>query len=157
MRVGRSKKGWVGLGDLRLDRLGLSSARTSELVLTRAWREAAGEAIARRAPAERIRRGVLELRVPDGNWAEALIELLPRLAARLATSHPELGVVRFRLLRQGRYEPSRPERLPEAEEPFAPTHEDSAASNEAEGDGAAPIAERLQRAMERYLARSQKP
>lgn len=112
MRDRRSKRGWVGLGELPAAKLGLGSRRTRELVLGRAWREAAGEAIARRAPAERITRGVLVVRVPDGNWADTLIDLLPRLAARLAALHPELGVSRFRLLREGSAESSSSTPLP---------------------------------------------
>ena len=53
--------------------------------------------MARRASAGRIQRGVVEIHVHDGHWADALAGMLPQLAARLAALFPELHVRKYRL------------------------------------------------------------
>lgn len=101
MPMGRRVRGFERAGSLPPGQLGLPAGRARELVLQRAWRRVAGEAIARRAIALHIRRGVLEIAVADAHWAATLTELIPRLAGRLAASFPELGVRKFRLRREG--------------------------------------------------------
>lgn len=76
--------------------LGLPSRRAKELRLVHAWGRAAGEPIVRRTEI-RVRRGVLEIDVTDRTWSETLIELAPRLAARLAGQCPGLGLRRYRI------------------------------------------------------------
>jgi hypothetical protein len=66
-------------------------------MLAEAWRRVAGTALARRAVAERVRRGVLELTVADPGWADAVVALIPQLAGRLSRRYPDLGIRRFRV------------------------------------------------------------
>jgi hypothetical protein len=82
--------------------LKLPAPRVRELALIRAWRDVAGESIARRA-AVTLSRGVLEIAVADERWHRTLHELLPGIAARLAARHPALGVrsLRVRLAAAG--------------------------------------------------------
>jgi hypothetical protein len=82
--------------------MGLPLDRARHLLLTRAWRDVAGELIAQRAPALGVRRGVLEILVPDGSWGRVLREMVPRLACRLAAQHAELRVTRYRLVPDGK-------------------------------------------------------
>jgi hypothetical protein len=49
----------------------------------------------------RVRRGVLEIEAEDLRWAETMQEMMPRRARRLAESHPELGIRKWRLLHEG--------------------------------------------------------
>ena len=54
-------------------------------------------ALSRRVRPLGIKRGVLELEVVDERWVEPLLELIPRLAGRLAARHPQLGVRRLKI------------------------------------------------------------
>ncbi len=81
--------------------MGLPLEQARRLLLARAWRDVAGEIVARRAPALGVRRGVLEILVPDGSWGRVLPEIIPRLAGRLAAQHAELRVTRYRLVLEG--------------------------------------------------------
>jgi len=91
-------RGFEPLGSAGARALGLSATRTRDLELQAAWRHVAGAAIARRAPAVALRRGVLELTIAEPAWRRAIEHLLPELGARLSRDHPSLGVTRFRLL-----------------------------------------------------------
>jgi hypothetical protein len=167
MRVNRRHRGFVQAGNLRPEELGVPAARAKELVLMRAWTAVAGEGIARRAPARRIHRGVLEIEVPDEAWARELAGLVPRLAGRLSGRFPALGVKRFRLLvaGEGRKPEARavPELPPEELEAAAPGEEtreadtvgESAPSDE-EPSETGQVLDRLEELMESYLDASQK-
>jgi hypothetical protein len=99
-RVRRKNRGFAPAGALPPEQIGLSAKRSRELRLGLAWRRVAGEAVTRRACVRAVVRGTLivDLLDADRSWAETIIELLPRLAGRLALSHPDLGVRRCRLV-----------------------------------------------------------
>ena len=71
--------------------------RARDLELQAAWRQVAGPALARRAQAIALRRGVLTLLVEGPAWRRVVENLLPELGARFARHHPGLGVTRFQL------------------------------------------------------------
>jgi predicted nucleic acid-binding Zn ribbon protein len=138
-------------GFRRLDRgslaaEGMPRKRVRELLLAEAWRRVAGDALSRRAEAEAVRRGVLEIRVTDPRWIDPLTEMIPRLAARLAQRYPELAVKRFRLRVEG--EESGPQPLPSVPpvEPEAPRATVAPAEP-------APPGDRLETVASRYLAK----
>lgn len=150
MSVRRFRSGFRLVGRLRPDQMGLPAARGRELLLAHAWARVAGQALARRAVAHRIVRGVLEIEVADERWVETLVQLIPRLAGRLSSSYPQLGVRRFRLLRGSTKPRGRPQPLVQADEP------DAVASSPAGPDGpetavGADEAPSAARVMERYL------
>ncbi len=97
----RRNRGFERAGSFEPEELGLPDRRNRELRLALAWAAVAGEEISRCAPAVRIRRGVLEVEAEDSRWAEIMWQTMPRLAGRLAKSHPELGVRKWRLLHDG--------------------------------------------------------
>jgi len=137
----------------------------------------AGEAIARRAPARGIRRGVLEVEVPDERWASTLRDLIPRLAGRLSAAFPDLGVKKLRLLLPGVTGKPKASAIPAMEAADAdeeiPTFADSeppreaggppgeSGSDENERTTPAEVEARLKNLAERYLerasSRDQKP
>lgn len=94
----RRARGFERLGSAGARAIGMSAARARELELAAAWRHVAGAALARRAEAVALRRGVLEIAVAGPVWRRALERLLPELGARLARDYPALGVTRFRLV-----------------------------------------------------------
>jgi hypothetical protein len=104
MRSTRRSHGFEPLGASGAHGLGLSAARARSLELQAAWRHVAGAALAERAVALLVRRGVLELAVADPAWRRAVEHLLPELGARLAREHPDLGVTRFRFVDSARAE-----------------------------------------------------
>ena len=71
--------------------------RAKDLELQAAWRHVAGPAIAHRAKALALRRGVLELSIAGTAWRKVIEDMLPELGARFRRHHPGLGVARFRL------------------------------------------------------------
>jgi hypothetical protein len=93
----RRSRGFEPLGSPGVRSLGLSAARAKDLELQAAWRHVAGPAIARRARAVAVRRGVLVLSVAEPAWRKVVVELLPELGARFARHHPGLGIARFEL------------------------------------------------------------
>ena len=97
MTVLRRSRGFEPLGSAGVRSLGLSAARAKDLELQAAWRHVAGPAIARRAKAVALRRGVLTLSISEPAWRKVLEGLLPELGARFARHHPALGVTRFQL------------------------------------------------------------
>ena len=103
-------------GRLPASQLGLPLRLAKDLLLDTAWRQVAGETIARRA-AVRVRRGVLEIRATDPHWASMISELMPRIAGRLARAYPELGIRKVRVQHAGQTEPPR---LVPIEEPTEP-------------------------------------
>jgi len=107
MAQGRRRRGFEHVGRLPAGQLGLPPRLAKELLLATAWRQVAGETIARRAAAVRVKRGVLEIRVPDEHWAAMISELIPRIAGRMAAAYPELGVRKFRMQREGSVTPAR--------------------------------------------------
>jgi hypothetical protein len=151
MRIGRRHRGFERAGRVPARELGLPRAQAAQLVLAAEWRRVAGAAIAQRASAIAIRRGVLEIELHDERWRETLTSLLPNLASRLATRCPDLGVRKF-LLRAGDSRPeTRPSPVPEIEEPAervcaTPVPIETGSTGEVSS-------ERLAAAMERYLAR----
>jgi hypothetical protein len=98
MNRDRRARGFERLGSGGAHALGVSAARAKDLELQVAWRQVAGPAIVRHAPAISLRRGVLELAITDPTWRPAIERLLPELGARLAREHPAVGVTRFRLI-----------------------------------------------------------
>ena len=94
------KKGFVSLGKLPTERLGLSPRRSDELRLLQAWSRAAGSRLAAGATPLGIRHGVLELRMTadDDAWCRTLFDVIPGLAASIAAAHPGFGVEAVRLL-----------------------------------------------------------
>jgi len=48
-----------------------------------------------------VRRGVLEIEIPDPAWARELVPLLPRIAARIARELPDRGVRKIRCIVAG--------------------------------------------------------
>src|SRR5260221_12372821 len=98
MSGARRSRGFEPLGASGARAVGPSATRTKDLELQAAWRHVAGPAIARRASAVAVRRGVLELQVASRAWRRAIEHLLPELGARLSRHHPGLGVTRFRLV-----------------------------------------------------------
>lgn len=97
----RGRSGFERLGRLDVDNLGLPARQARDLLLEHTWQRVAGEAVARRARAVRVQRGVLEIEVTESAWAKNLKPLLPRLIGRLARVAPELGVKKFRLRLEG--------------------------------------------------------
>ena len=93
----RRSRGFEPLGAAGARALGLSVARARDLELQAAWRQVAGPAMARRAQATALRRGVLTLLVEGPSWRRVVENLLPELGARFARHHPGLGVTRFQL------------------------------------------------------------
>lgn len=93
----RRSRGFEPLGATGVRALGLSATRAKELELQAAWRQVAGPAMARRAKALGLRRGVLELSIAGPAWRRVLENMLPELGARFTRHHPALGVTRFRL------------------------------------------------------------
>lgn len=89
--------GFRAIGAVDASSIGLPPAKTRQLLLEHAWMRVAGEALARRAHAVAIRRGVLEIAVEDARWGAEIRTLLPRLAGALARRFPDLGVKRFRI------------------------------------------------------------
>jgi hypothetical protein len=155
LRPPRHNRGFERAGRLAPAELGLDLPRARELLLSHAWRSIAGELLAQRARPVKLQRGVLELRVEDSRWVESLVGLAPRLVGRLAGSYPELGVRRFRLCR-----PDGPPDRPQAVSPQRPAREPRPDPLPTRPPAAAPRTEpgeRLERLMERYLARAQRP
>ena len=153
----RKPTGFLRAGQINPSQLDLPPGRARALLLEHAWRQAAGEVVARQAPAIRITRGILEVRVPDERWAETLTALLPRLAGRLAAAHPELGVRKFRLVREdGPASPSRalpaiePDDIPRTRSP--PVEPSSPPSSDPASPPPSDTEERLRQLMESYVA-----
>jgi hypothetical protein len=149
----RHRRGFERAGALPRGELGLPAGRTRELQLALAWREIAGEAVARRAPALRVRRGVLEVEVREEAWRRTMLDVLPALAGRLAARHPDLRITRYRMIsgQAGGAEPAQPvPSLPDRREP-EPANSAGAAPP---GDGGvrAPALD-IREVMARYLAR----
>jgi len=94
------QRGFVSLGKLPTERLGLSLRRSDELRLLQAWVQAAGSRLAAKATPLGIRRGVLELRMTadDDAWRRTLFEVVPGLAVSIAAAHPGLGIEAVRLV-----------------------------------------------------------
>jgi len=157
MRSRRNERGFRKAGDLRADRLEMPAARARELRLATAWQAVAGEAIARRAPARGIRRGVLEVEVPDERWASTLRELIPRLAGRLSGAYPDLGVKKLRLILPG--VAGKPRAVAVSPVDDGATSEETASPPEDPGQDEeqtpVELEERLSRLAERYLDRAQ--
>ena len=99
MAQGRRRRGFEHVGRFPASQLGLPPRLARELLLATAWRHVAGGTIARRVTV-RVSRGVLEIRVPDEQWATMISELIPRIAGRMAAAYPQLGVRRFRVQRE---------------------------------------------------------
>jgi hypothetical protein len=110
-----------------------------------------------------VRRGVLEVETTDRRWAEALRDLLPELAGRLAAAYPELRIRACRLYEGGQAE-KKPPRLPlRAPEPDSGTTPAGSARRRgvvvdaASSDVSASPEERRERlvaVMKRYLERT---
>ena len=110
----RSRRGFRHVADLSARGMGLPAARARELRLARAWRRVAGEPLARHVRARGIVRGVLLVEADSAAWRTAAESLLPRLASRLASAFPDLGVKRFRLCAPNSA-PSEAMRVPDAD------------------------------------------
>lgn len=154
MQTVRRRRGFERVGRLGADELGLSRRRAHELTLSAAWQRVAGAALARRARALSIERGVLVIGIEDERWVETAKALIPRLVGRLMGLHPGLGVRRCRLRvgerrateaalqvvpeesKKSGTSDRNPLPLPETDRPSFPE---------------IPVGERLKIAMERYL------
>ena len=141
------------VGSIPRSEMGLPASRARELQLAQAWREIAGEAVARRAPALRVRRGVLEVEVREELWRRTLRDVLPGLAGRLAARHPDLRIVRYRMISgvADTPEPAHPVAL-DPEIPERPRVKAAAAVLPKEERQPGPGAD-IREVMERYLAR----
>ena len=86
------------MGQLPVEKLGLSRRRSGELSLMHAWTKAAGPALACKAMPT-VCRGVLEVRMreDDDSWRQPLYDLLPQVAAAIAAERPSLGIEAVRL------------------------------------------------------------
>jgi hypothetical protein len=142
------------------DQLGLPPAQARELVLADGWREVAGDALAERVRALRVRRGTLEVELPEGPWERALADLVPRLAGRLAARRPQLGIARLRVVAAGatvRECPQAQPVPPPEERDLVPSPANARPPAVAPAPACAPAREvepledRLRRAMQRYL------
>ena len=153
--VRRRKRGFERAGALPPSELGVPYGRGRQLVLSRAWREVAGELIAGRAPVLRLTRGVLEVGVPEGPWGRTLPDIVPGLVALLAARNRALGVKRYRLVSEegGTRADALP--LPPLAAKASPrrrkSREDDAKD---EGRAEVPLDVRLREVMERYVARA---
>ena len=107
----RRDRGFERAGWIPPRHLGVSVERARELLLARAWSQLAGSTVSARSRVE-LRRGVLEIEVPDPRWRAALLPLAGGLAARIAAEFPELGVQRYRLRPAPGEALSPPESLP---------------------------------------------
>lgn len=172
MKQRRGHGGFRQVGRIPAGRLGLPANRSRELRLAQAWRNVAGESLARGARARRVLRGVLEVEVDDRAWYDAVAELLPLLARRLADRYGELGVRRYRLCLTDQAD--LPEALPiaapgaaedpgAARDPAAPPRtprprnaptSTAAGATKAGDAGGATDEERLLRVARRYLERT---
>ena len=94
------------MGSSGAQALGLSSARTKNLELQKAWRQVAGTVLAQHASAVAVRRGVLDLVAEDPGWRRAVLHLLPELGARFSRHHAALGVTRFRFVTKAETDPA---------------------------------------------------
>jgi len=153
--VRRRKRGFERAGALPPAELGVPFGRGRQLVLSRAWREVAGDLIAGRAPVLRLARGILEIGVPEGPWGRTLPEIIPGLVAGLAARNPALGVKRYRLVSEetGRRTDTLP--LPPLVAEESPRRRTRVAGDAKDaGQEEVPIEERLQELMERYVARA---
>jgi len=136
----------------------LPAKRVRELMLAEAWRRVAGAALARRAVAQGVRRGVLELTIADPGWADALVSLIPSLAARLSRRYPDLGIRRFRLQVGGRPQPVRAlaaDAVVESAAPETPETEAPTRSSQPESEPGAAGAD-VEEVARRYLERARK-
>ena len=150
----RRRRGFEPVGRLSAAELGLPRGRARELTLRTAWQRVAGEALARRAAALSIERGVLVIGIEDERWVETAKALIPRLVGRLAGLHPELGVRRCRLRVGDRASTEAVLRVV-PEQSSEPRRPDRESTPESETDRPSspdiPPARRLEIAMERYL------
>lgn len=153
----RTNRGFTRAADLSAAEMGLPTARARELLLARAWHEVAGETVVRHAPALGVRRGVVEIALPDGAWGRELRAVLPELAARLAAYEPALGVSRFRLVPVAVDAPEAAQVLPAlaagstgARVPASGVDAQPAAPP---APATLPLDERLRRAIDGYLGR----
>ncbi len=95
------RRGFTPIGSADLRTVGLPAREARRLRLERAWAGVAGEAIARRARAADVRRGVLELDIADPAWARQLAPLLPGIVARLTLEFPDLGIRKLKTVVAG--------------------------------------------------------
>ena len=154
MSTRRRRRGFEPVGRVSATELGLSRRRADELTLRVAWRRVAGEALARRAAALSIERGVLVIGIEDERWVETAKALIPRLVGRLAGSHPELGVRRCRLRVGERGSTEAALRVvPEEASESGTTDREPTRESETERPSSPdiPVGRRLEEVMERYL------
>jgi len=156
MSIRRRRRGFERAGAIPPERLGLPRARARELLLAQAWERVAGAALATRARALRVQRGVLEIELPGGRWSETLHELLPRLAGRLSRLCPELEIRKLRLIRSDSSEREAPREIERDAEPLDPSDlRDTRAMRDTgiEVEDRRSQQERLEEVARRYLER----
>jgi hypothetical protein len=158
MKAGRRGRGFEPLGASGARGLSLPARRTRDLALAVAWRRAAGPALAARARAVLMERGVLEVEVPDRRWAEVLADQLRELASLTAVLAPELRIRKLRVRLPDGTELMAAASLAPAPEPapVPPAPPVARARAGASGKDAIPeevTAERLTKLRDRYLAR----
>ena len=95
--IRRRRRGFERIGTSGARGLSLPPPRARELLLADAWQRAAGTALAARARAVRVERGVLEIEVPERRWADALRQQLRELASRTAALAPDLQIRKLRV------------------------------------------------------------
>jgi len=142
----RRRHGFEALAALTPEKLGLSRARSVQMLLESTWDEVAGETLARRARPRSLKRGVLEIEVADDRWIEPLLSLIPRIAGRLNARRPELGIRKLKIRTGGQLL----DRLPAPVESVESVEsaQAKAPSAEVESEGLT-----IEQVRDRYLAR----
>lgn len=94
----RRAEGFTRLGVTGARGLGLPASRSRALEIESAWRRIAGASIAGHTRVLGLRRGALEIEVPDLRWRVAVERLASELLARFAREAAPLGVGAIRIV-----------------------------------------------------------
>jgi predicted nucleic acid-binding Zn ribbon protein len=94
----RRADGFARLGVAGARGLGLPASRSRALEIESAWRRIAGASIAGHTRVIALRRGALEIEVPDLRWRAAVERFATELLARFAREAAPLGVDTIRIV-----------------------------------------------------------